>query len=86
MLLLWVLWNKGYVVQSIRQTGGVDERQLRQPVGAWRILGFVLIVAGLVGVLMYQQLELGAPVLATALVAFVAGSFLAWRGKSAQSA
>jgi PAT family beta-lactamase induction signal transducer AmpG len=40
MLLLWILWNKGYVVQSIRQTGGVDDRQLRQPVGAWRILGF----------------------------------------------
>ncbi|MDO9363434.1 MAG: MFS transporter [Sphingopyxis sp.] len=85
MLLLWVLWNKGYVVQGIRQTVGVDEQQLRQPVGAWRILGFVLIVAGLVGVLLYQQLELGMPVLAAALVAFVLGALLAWRGKAAQT-
>ena len=85
MLLLWILWNKGYVVESIRQTGAVDERELRQPVGAWRIVGFVAIVAGLVGVLMYQQLELGIPVLAASLVAFVAGMLLAWKGKAAQA-
>ncbi len=86
MLLLWVLWNKGYVVESIRQTGVVDERELKQPVGAWRIVGFVLIVAGLVGVLMYQQLELGMHVLVGSLVAFVIGALLAWKGKRSVAA
>jgi PAT family beta-lactamase induction signal transducer AmpG len=82
MLLLWVLWSKGYVVESIRQTGAIDDRQLKQPVGAWRIVGFALIVAGLVGVLMYQQLELGMHVLVGSLVAFVVGMLLAWKGKA----
>jgi PAT family beta-lactamase induction signal transducer AmpG len=86
MLLLWVLWSKGYVVESIRQTGAIDDRQLKQPVGAWRIVGFVLIVAGLVGVLMYQQLELGTHILVGSLVAFVAGMLLAWKGKASAAA
>ena len=86
MLLLWVLWSKGYVVESIRQTGAIDDRELKQPVGAWRIVGFVLIVAGLVGVLMYQQLELGMHVLAGSLVAFVVGMLLAWKGKASATA
>jgi PAT family beta-lactamase induction signal transducer AmpG len=86
MILLWVLWSKGYVVESIRQTGAIDDRQLKQPVGAWRIVGFALIVAGLVGVLLYQQLELGAHILAASLVAFVVGILLAWKGKGSAAA
>ena len=86
MLLLWILWNKGYVVESIRQTGVVDEQELKQPVGAWRVVGFALIVAGLVGVLMYQQLELGTHILAASLVAFVVGMLLAWKGKAPKTA
>lgn len=82
MILLWILWSKGYVVQSIRQTDAVDEQQLRQPVGAKRIVGFALIVAGLVGVLLWQPLELTNHVLAISVAAFVAGIALAWKGKA----
>lgn len=82
MILLWILWSRGYVVQSIRQTDAVDEQQLRQPVGAKRIIGFALIVAGLVGVLLWQPLELTNHVLAISVAAFVAGIALAWKGKA----
>lgn len=79
MLLLWILWSRGYVVESIRQTEGVDERQLRQPVGALRIVGFVAVVGGLVGILLAQQLELSASIMAASVAAFVAGALLAWK-------
>ena len=86
MLLLWTLWSKGYVVDGVRQTAAVDERQLRQPVGARRIFGFALIVAGLVGVLLWQPLELANLVLAVSVVVFVVGVALAWKGKAAVTA
>jgi len=85
MLLLWLLWSKGYVVEGVRQAEVVDDQKLRQPVGAMRIAGFVLIVAGLVGVLLSQQLELASYVMASSLVAVVVGSIMAWTGKPAQA-
>jgi PAT family beta-lactamase induction signal transducer AmpG len=85
MLLLWLLWSKGYVVEGVRQAEVVDDQRLRQPVGAMRITGFVLIVAGLVGVLLSQQLELASYVMVSSLVAVVVGSIMAWTGKPAQA-
>lgn len=85
MLLLWLLWSKGYVVEGVRQAEVVDDQKLRQPVGAMRIAGFVLIVAGLVGVLLSQQLELASYVMLSSLVAVVVGSIMAWTGKPAQA-
>lgn len=86
MLLLWILWSKGYVVQSVRQTEGVDEQQLRQPVGVWRIVGFLAIVSGLVGILLSQQLELASWIMTASILAFGIGVLLAWKGKPAAKA
>lgn len=86
MILLWVMWRRGYVVQSIRQTIGIDEGKLREPVGAVRIAGFALIVAGLVGVLMAQQLDLGTTVMIAAITAFGVGALLAWKGNALKAA
>ena len=86
MLLLWMMWRKGYVVQSIRQSGAVDEVKLRKPVGAARILGFALIVAGVVGVLLANQLELASHIMYASLVALLAGALLAWKGKAPKMA
>jgi PAT family beta-lactamase induction signal transducer AmpG len=86
MVLLWLLWSKGYVVQGIRQTEAVDERQLRQPVGAWRVAGFALIVAGLVGILLAQQLELATSYMTAAIIAFGVGAGLAWKGGTPKAA
>jgi MFS transporter, PAT family, beta-lactamase induction signal transducer AmpG len=80
MLLLWLLWSKGYVVEGVRQAETVDEQRLRQPVGPVRIAGFVLVVAGLVGVLLAQQLELASPIMYASLAALLAGALLAWKG------
>ena len=85
MLLLWLLWSKGYVVEGVRQAEVVDVQKLRQPVGAMRITGFALIVAGLVGILLSQQLELASYVMGLSLVAVVMGSIMAWTGKPAQT-
>ena len=81
MLLLWLLWSKGYVVQSIRQTSGVDEQALRQPIGAGRMLGAALAVVGLVGVLLSQPLkwETSNALLFGAML--VIGSLVAWLAK-----
>ena len=86
MLLLWLLWSKGYVVEGVRQAEAVDNQKLRQPVGAIRIIGFVLIVAGLVGVLLAQQLELQSHIMIASLVAFGAGALLAWKGNALRTA
>jgi MFS transporter, PAT family, beta-lactamase induction signal transducer AmpG len=86
MILLWMMWRRGYVVQSIRQTSGIDEGKLREPVGAVRIAGFALIVAGLVGVLMAQQLDLGTTVMIAAITAFGVGALLAWKGNALKAA
>lgn len=86
MILLWVLWSKGYVVQNIRQTEGVDETVLKEPVGALRITGFLLAVVGLVGLLLSQPLELANNITAMFAAVLVAGGLLAWKGKTARAA
>lgn len=86
MILLWVLWSKGYVVQNIRQTEGVDETALKEPVGALRIIGFLLVVVGLVGLLLSQPLELANNVTAIFAAVLVVGGLLAWKGKPAKAA
>lgn len=82
MILLWMMWRKGYVVQSIRQSGAVelDEGKLRKPVGAARVVGFALIVAGVVGVLLANQLELASDIMYASLAVLLAGALLAWKG------
>lgn len=82
MILLWILWSKGYVVDSIRQTKGLDDSKLKEPVGALRILGFLMIVAGLVGVLLSQQLQAESIWLYAALASFAVGMALAWKRKA----
>ena len=76
----------GYVVEGVRQTETIDEGRLRQPVGPVRIAGFVLIVAGLVGVLLAQQLELASYVMTSSILAFALGAILAWTGRPARTA
>lgn len=85
MVLLWMLWSKGYVVEGIRQSEAVDDSKFKEPVGAMRILGFLLIIAGLVGILLSQQLEAQAMWLYGSLGAFVVGVLLAWKRKAAVS-
>jgi MFS transporter, PAT family, beta-lactamase induction signal transducer AmpG len=82
MILLWILWSKGYVVDSIRQTKGLDDSKLKEPVGALRILGFLMIIAGLVGVLLSQQLQAETIWLYAALASFAVGMALAWKRKA----
>ena len=81
MILLWILWSKGYVVQSVRQSATVDETKLKEPVGVIRIFGFLLILAGLVGVLLSQQLGAAPTWLYTSLASFVVGMAMAWKRK-----
>ncbi|MEQ1689259.1 MAG: hypothetical protein ABL874_11865, partial [Sphingopyxis sp.] len=97
MLLLWLLWSKGYVVEGIRQTGTGEEAVMKEPVGAVRIVGMVIAVAGLVGLLLSQAgvvgllfpqlVESANHITATCAAVFVAGGLLAWMGgKSAKTA
>ena len=81
MMLLWVLWSKGYVVQSIHQVEAVDEKALKEPVGPLRILGFLLIVAGLIGLLLAKPLEFATNLTWALVVVLVAGGLLAWKGQ-----
>ncbi len=82
MILLWILWSKGYVVQTARQTVAVDETKLKEPVGVLRIFGFLLILVGLVGVLLSKQLEAEPIWLYVSLASFVIGMALAWKRKA----
>jgi MFS transporter, PAT family, beta-lactamase induction signal transducer AmpG len=86
MLFLWALWSKGYVGEGVRQSTSVDERTLREPVGPLRILGFLLVLAGLVGLLLVGPLELANSVAALFAVVLVAGGLLAWKGQPAPQA
>jgi len=86
MILLWVLWSKGYVVQGIRQAEVVDEKALKEPVGPLRILGFVLVVAGLIGVLLSGPLEFANNITAIFAAVLVGGGLLAWKGQPAPQA
>jgi len=86
MILLWVLWAKGYVVQSIHQVEAVDEKALKEPVGPLRITGFLMVVAGLVGLLLSQPLELGTNITWMFASGLLAGALLAWKGQPARRA
>jgi MFS transporter, PAT family, beta-lactamase induction signal transducer AmpG len=86
MILLWVLWSKGYVVQGIRQTDAVEHEAPKEPVGPVRIFGFVLVVAGLIGLLLVGPLELANSIAATFAAVLVAGGLLAWKGQPAKAA
>ena len=86
MFLLWLLWSKGYVVQSIRQTEAVDETKLKEPVGPIRIIGFLLVVAGLIGLLLSGPLEFANSLTAIFAALLVAGGLLAWKGQPAKVA
>jgi MFS transporter, PAT family, beta-lactamase induction signal transducer AmpG len=82
MIFLWLLWSKGYVGEGIRQSTTIDETKLKEPVGALRILGFLMIIAGLVGVLLSQQLKLESMWLYASLAGFAVGMALAWKRKA----
>lgn len=82
MILLWLLWNKGYVGEGVRQSTSVDDSKLKEPVGAARILGFLLIIVGLVGVLLSQQLQATSIWLYASLGIFVLGVVLSWKRKA----
>jgi MFS transporter, PAT family, beta-lactamase induction signal transducer AmpG len=86
MILLWILWSKGYVVQGVRQPGVDDEETLKAPVGKARIAGFVLVVAGLIGLLLSNPLELSTAITATFAAVLVAGGLLAWKGNALTAA
>ena len=86
MLLLWTLWSKGYVVEGIRQSGTNDAEHFKQPVGTLRILGFVLVVLGLVGLVLSQPLEFANQITAVCAATLVAGGLLAWKGQPAKTA
>ncbi len=81
MILLWILWSRGYVVQGIRQTDAIEHTAPKEPVGPLRILGFVLVVAGLIGLLLSQPLELANTITAMFAAVLVAGGLLAWKGQ-----
>jgi MFS transporter, PAT family, beta-lactamase induction signal transducer AmpG len=81
MILLWILWSRGYVVQGIRQTKAVDDKVLKEPVGPLRIFGFVLVVAGLIGLLLSQPLEFANTITAMFAAVLLAGALLAWKGQ-----
>ena len=86
MIFLWLLWSKGYVVQSIRQSEGVDEKALKDPVSAVRIMGFVVIVAGLIGLLLSKPFDLAVSMIAMFAAITVVGGLLAWKGQPAKAA
>jgi PAT family beta-lactamase induction signal transducer AmpG len=85
MVLLWLLWSKGYVVQSIHQVEAVNDKALKEPVGPLRIFGFLLVVAGLIGLLLSQPLEFANSITATFAAVLVAGGLLAWKGQPARA-
>jgi PAT family beta-lactamase induction signal transducer AmpG len=86
MFLLWMLWSKGYVVQGIRQTDGVDDATLKEPVGPLRIAGFAIALAGLVGLLLTQPMEWSNSVAGIFAAVLGAGGLLAWKGQPAKRA
>ncbi|MBU7589620.1 MAG: MFS transporter [Sphingopyxis terrae] len=86
MVLLWVLWTKGYVVQGIRQAVVDGEGQLAQRVGALRIFGFMLIVAGLVGILLGQSLGLSGNITFVSAAVLIAGGVIAWKSGNMKTA
>jgi PAT family beta-lactamase induction signal transducer AmpG len=86
MILLWVLWSKGYVVENIRQTEAVEHMAPKEPVGPVRIFGFVAVVAGLIGLLLSGPLKFENNITAIFAAVLVAGGLLAWKGQPTKAA
>jgi MFS transporter, PAT family, beta-lactamase induction signal transducer AmpG len=70
------------VGDGIRQSTVIDDTKLKDPVGAARILGFLLIIVGLVGVLLSQQLKAEPMWLYASIASFAVGMALAWKRKA----
>jgi PAT family beta-lactamase induction signal transducer AmpG len=85
MILLWILWSKGYVVEGIRQTGTGDAEKFKEPVGALRIAGVLVAISGLVGLLLSQPLEMTTNMTVMFAGILVGGGLLAWFGKAAKT-
>ncbi|WP_395613191.1 AmpG family muropeptide MFS transporter [Allosphingosinicella sp.] len=85
MILLWILWSKGYVAQGIRQTDAVDEGKLREPISAVRIFGVAVAVVGLVGLLLSQPLQWPNYVTWTSAAIMLVGGLTAWLGRPKSS-
>lgn len=81
MILLWILWSRGYVAKGIRQTDAVDEGKLREPIGVVRVFGSAVAVAGLVGLLLSQPLQWGASAAWASAAILVVGGLIAWLGR-----
>jgi MFS transporter, PAT family, beta-lactamase induction signal transducer AmpG len=81
MVLLWILWSRGYVVDAIRQTGTGDVTKLREPVGPLRIVGFAVALGGLVGLLLAKPLAFSVGTTGLFAAALIAGGLLAWKGQ-----
>lgn len=81
MVFLWMLWSKGYVGEGVRQSTAIDEAWQREPVGILRIVGFLLIVAGMVGLLLSTPLEFASSITTTFAAVLVVGGLLAWKGQ-----
>jgi MFS transporter, PAT family, beta-lactamase induction signal transducer AmpG len=81
MILLWILWSKGYVGEGIRQTKGIDETKLREPVGPLRVVGVLIAIAGLVALLVSQSLEFSTQQTWLAAGVMVFGGLLGWFGQ-----
>ena len=59
----------------------MDEKALKEPVGPLRIFGFLLVVAGLIGLLLSQPLEFATNLTLAFAAVLVAGGLLAWKGQ-----
>jgi MFS transporter, PAT family, beta-lactamase induction signal transducer AmpG len=86
MLLLWMLWSKGYVGEGIRQATTIDETKLREPVGPLRVVGVLIAIGGLVALLLSQSLEFSTMQTWTAAGVMVFGGLLGWFGQPSPKA
>ena len=55
---------------------------MKDPVGPIRILGFLLVVAGLIGLLLSKPLEFANDITWSFAALLVVGGLLAWKGQS----
>ncbi len=74
MILLWILWSRGYVVEGIRQTDAT-RADLKEPIDGRKIFGFVLLIVGSVSLILSQQLEFVAWQYAATVAVMAAGFF-----------
>ena len=75
MLLLWILWSRGYVVEGIRQTDASRD-VLKEPIDGRKILGFVLLIIGGVSLILSQQFEYGWTEYAATIITIILGIVL----------